>query len=1063
VYIPRVIYIGLILGLLAHANASFAQNNNDKKAPPPLSVAAGGRLVYVADSLGNRIPDFSYCGYYGGDRAIPMAPVRVVVPVRLGDATTIIQAALDYVAGLPADAAGIRGAVLLQKGTYRVEGSLLIKASGVVLRGSGMGKKGTVLFGAGKDRLTLIRVMGADDQQLSAAETITDNYVPVNANTINVNAGDKFKVGDRVVVRRPSTAAWIKNLGADHFGGGITALGWKPGQRDLYWDRAIVAVHGNTLVLDAPLTTALDKQYGGGTAATYRWAGRISQVGIENLRCVSEYDGSNLKDEDHRWMAITMEHTTDAWVRQVIFEHFAGSAVYITETGSRITVEDCKSLAPVSEIGGERRNTFFTAGQQTLFQRLYAEQGIHDFVTGFCAAGPNVFIQCEAKEPYSFSGCLDSWAAGVLFDMVYIDGRPLSLMNRGQDGQGAGWSAANSVTWNCSAARIDCYQPPTAQNWSFGSWAQFSGDGYWNESNNTINPRSLYYAQLAERLGGKAQGRMQLLLIETDATSSPTVAQAAALTALSVKPQRTVAEYIDEAPVRQPIVTMATGVKTTDELGLGHTWAGKIVPKEPLHVNNGWLVCNKKVQTGGRISVPWWSGSARTYALANARPAVTRFVPGRVGPGLTDDLEALTDTMTNKHQTVLEQNYGLWYDRRRDDHERIRRMDGDVWAPFYELPFARSGQGLAWDGLSKYDLTKYNYWYWNRLKQFAHLATQKGLVLVHQDYFQHNIIEAGAHYADFPWRPANNINNTGFPEPPPYAGDKRIFMAEQFYDVTHPVRRALHKAYIRQCLNNFPANSAVIQLIGEEFTGPLHFVQFWIDVINEWEKETGTKVLIGLATTKDVQDAILADPERAAVIDLIDIRYWHYQQDGKAYAPAGGENLTPRQHARLLKPVKSSFEQVYRAVTEYRSKYPGKAVSYSGDNYPAFAWAAFMAGGSLAAIPRMPPAFLTDAAGMQPVPSGNTSQYSMKAANGGCIVYTTSGAAEIDLSTMEGNDTAQWINPHTGSLIGKPEKVKGGKAVMLKSSGGKEMVLWIRNEKQRKEDEAMLNAYPPKR
>ena len=56
----------------------------------------------------------------------------------------------------------------------------------------------------------------------------------------------------------------------------------------------------------------------------------------------------------------------------------------------------------------------------------------------------------------------------------------------------------------------------------------------------------------------------------------------------------------------------------------------------------------------------------------------------------------------------IEQHYALWYERRRDDHERIRRMDGDVWPPFYEVPFARSGKDTAWDGLSKYDLTKYN-------------------------------------------------------------------------------------------------------------------------------------------------------------------------------------------------------------------------------------------------------------------------------------------------------------------------------------------------------------------
>ena len=56
----------------------------------------------------------------------------------------------------------------------------------------------------------------------------------------------------------------------------------------------------------------------------------------------------------------------------------------------------------------------------------------------------------------------------------------------------------------------------------------------------------------------------------------------------------------------------------------------------------------------------------------------------------------------------LSHNYGLWYDLRRTDHERVRRADGDVWAPFYEQPFARSGKGTAWDGLSRYDLERPN-------------------------------------------------------------------------------------------------------------------------------------------------------------------------------------------------------------------------------------------------------------------------------------------------------------------------------------------------------------------
>lgn len=62
----------------------------------------------------------------------------------------------------------------------------------------------------------------------------------------------------------------------------------------------------------------------------------------------------------------------------VNFRHLAGSAVVTQRDASRITVEDCISQAPVSEIGGYRRRTFLCMGEQCLFQRCYSEQGMHD-------------------------------------------------------------------------------------------------------------------------------------------------------------------------------------------------------------------------------------------------------------------------------------------------------------------------------------------------------------------------------------------------------------------------------------------------------------------------------------------------------------------------------------------------------------------------------------------------------------------------------------------------------------------------------------------------------------
>jgi hypothetical protein len=1038
----------LLIGCVLWHAPLFAQDK--KKAPkpqPPVAAEKGGKLIYATAPNGDRIPDYSYAGYMASEKTIPMAPVKVLVPVKPGNATLRIQAALDYVATLPADADGIRGAVLLDKGVYSVNGSLKINASGVILRGSGAGNNGTVLLAAGTDRETFIKIIGKNNRRKEAEIKIADAYVPVNAFTFHIANAANLKAGDMLVVRRPSTAAWINKLGTQTFGGGLGALAWRPGDEDIYWDRKITAVDDNTITVDAPLTTALDTTYGGGTIAKYDWPGRISQTGVENLTLRSSYDAANPKDEAHRWMAITMENVSDSWVRQINFEHFAGSAVYIQETANRVTIEDCKSLAPISEIGGYRRNTFLTMGGQTLFQRLYSEKGYHDFGTGNCTPGPTAFVQCMSSQSYSFSGGLDSWASGVLFDITNIDGQSLSYKNREQDGQGAGWNAANSLFWNCTAARVDNYNPPTAHNWAFGTWAQFAGDGYWEESNSTINPRSFFYAQLANRLNTDIVKQAAILYPESEPSSSPTPEQAAALLAAAARPATTILDWVNQAAKHNPITTAAIGAKNIDQLGYKTTIAPALAPK--MSVSNGWLVRGNTILQGMHFEAPWWNGNVKTnYLEKTAKPQITRWVPGRTGTGLTDDVDAVSDWMLKDNIVVFEHNYGLWYERRRDDHERIRRADGDVWAPFYELPFARSGseKELAYDGLSKYDLTKYNTWYWNRLKQFANLADEKGLVLLHQNFFQHNIIEAGAHYTDFPWRTANNINHTGFPEPVNYAGDKRQFMAEQFYTETDPNRRKLLQAYINKCLDNFAGNNGVIQSISAEYTGPLHFMQFWVETIKAWETAHKTRQIISLSATKDVQDAILADPSKSSVIDAIDIRYWYYEGSGKLYAPAGGQSLAPRQQERVYKPKAVSFESVYKAVHDYKVKYPEKAVLFSADGFDHFGWAVFIAGGSLPVLPAtIDKQFLIAAAAMKPMelPGTPTGQWALGNAAKGYIIYNnTDNAIRLDLAANT-NYKVQWLDPKTGQVLPGSQQLKGGNGAEIKAPQTGAAVLWL--------------------
>jgi hypothetical protein len=1021
----------LLLFLVGSLNA---QNNF-----PSIAKDKAGKIIRTKDNSGNEIPDFSFAGYRAGEYAIPDVAVKAFVPNISADATATIQAAIDYVATLKADANGFRGAVLLDKGTYKVSGVINMRVSGIVLRGSGAGNNGTIMLGTGTNREAIINVSGTDNRVLKDKYQLADAYTPLGSSTISLKNSGTIKKGDHILVNIPITQNWIDSLEMKDYGGETGWIGWKKDDFVIRADREVTQVQNNKITIDAPLTNALNEKLAPSEVVVYNWSGRINSIGVENLTLKSEFDTTNPKDEQHRWNGISIQNAEDAWVRQVNFEQFAGGAVSILKSAKRITVEDCMSLNPVSEIAAFRRNTFYTEGQQTLFQRCYSEYGYNDFaVGGYATAGPNVFLQCQSYLPYSFSGSIGSWATGMLFDVVLIDGNALSFKNLGQDGRGIGWNAANSVIWETSASKIDNFSPPTADNWVFGVWAQWAGNGHWNDVNSHINPRSLYYALLEQRLG-KLPMQAQILDLGTEPSSSPTMEQAAALTAESYKKQTTLKQWITEAATRNPIASNSSKAKVINEVKAASK--STETNSDKITIKNGLLITNKGLLAGETIDVPWWRGSLRDSDVSKAKPHISRFVPGHYGLGYTDNLSETVQFLVDNNKVALDHNYGLWYEQRMADHERIRRMDADVWAPFYEQPFDRTGQGTAWDHLSKYDLTRFNAWYWDRLKSFAQLAAQQDKILMNEQYFQHNILEAGAHWASSPWRPANNINNTGLPEPPPYMGDKRIFIAEQFYDIKNENIRKLHQGFIEKSLDNFKDNANVLQFTSAEYTGPLTFMQFWLDVTANYKKTHQNESKIALSATKDVQDAILNDDARAAVVDVIDIRYWYYKEDGSLYAPEGGKNLAPRQHARQIKVGKETDEQVYRAVREYRDKYADKAVIYNTPAANRFGWSVLMAGGSLPAIPKVAiSGFYESLANMKTTQGENYNSaiWTLKEDGKAYLFYLLkANKVAVDLSQYNGAFEVYWINAENGNVISK-ETIQGKTAHTLAAPAAKE-------------------------
>ena len=497
-----------------------------------------GRLVYVPDEQGNTIHDASHAGYRGGGVAIPTVPVRETIWPVAADNTAHIQAAIDRVSSRPLDAAGFRGAVLLRAGYYRVAGPLKIQASGVVLRGEGMGDAGTVVIGTGTGRSAtgaggagaapqgaLVVIGGASGvtPNEETKQVVTDPYVPVGSRTLRVMSARGFRPGDTVIVRRIGNQAWIDAVGMN---GSTPASRWRP--FNVEWDRIVSDVQGDTITLDAPITCAMEQRWGGGEVVKAADPGRISDVGVENLRGISEFDPTKrtteygnmdrpnyvaeeyYADEDHYRDLVVFTNAKNGWVRNATALHFVNSMVGTQRATKWITVQDCISREPISRRMGARRFTFALRGQLALVQRCQSDKGRHSFMTGQPTGSGNVFLDCKATSPYSSSEPHEQWATGNLYDNVQA---PLTA--RFWKDINIGWAGANTVFWNCEGSFL-VQKPPTAQNYSFGHLGvnavvfniplQDPGkeNGHLESVDRHVTPRSLYLTQLRERLGDAA-------------------------------------------------------------------------------------------------------------------------------------------------------------------------------------------------------------------------------------------------------------------------------------------------------------------------------------------------------------------------------------------------------------------------------------------------------------------------------------------------------------------------------------------------------------------------------
>jgi hypothetical protein len=512
----KTLLVFILLGVRSIALAG------ESAASDWVHYGTNGKLVYKQTPAGDRIMDFSTAGYMGGGVPLPSVPVkRTLQPLGAPDETARIQNAINEVAAMPLEGK-FRGAVLLASGTFTCSNTIFIPASGVVLRGSGYGPTGqvtTIKMAGGRHVAIATRPADPGGSQKEGEDSrpvktlIADTYVPSGVTSFSVLAPEGFNAGDTVEIRKPVTEVWVRFMGMDDLTRDGRHQTWIRTGNTIGIERRIASISGNKLTLEVPLSDSLDSRYlspPGTAVVKLKPPPRLTQIGIENLHIESPPQAVNHTQQLYSALRLTGE---DCWARELLIDETMNS---VSIGGNRVTLARVNVNRKALHQGSSKPAEFAPNGDQLLLDHCSVNADNVWFVaTGAGHSGPIVLLNCSFKGNGHVEGH-QRWTTGMLLDNCQLPGGGIDFKNRGAMGSGHGWGLGWSVAWNCVARSYVVQQPPGALNWAIGckgerlllarpfDAAPKLSEGVFDSHEHPVAPRSLYLAQLAERLGPSA-------------------------------------------------------------------------------------------------------------------------------------------------------------------------------------------------------------------------------------------------------------------------------------------------------------------------------------------------------------------------------------------------------------------------------------------------------------------------------------------------------------------------------------------------------------------------------
>ncbi|KAF5019682.1 hypothetical protein F66182_8311 [Fusarium sp. NRRL 66182] len=478
----------------------------------------------IGSLRGDRLPDFSFCGYHSSAIILPtdsIPNITVSFDRSSDDVRAIIQRAIDNITSSGG------GSVILPPGRWPITAGIQLR-SNVVVTGAGGDETTLVLKGRPSEPVFTLGSVGNDTSSNATKprygfrSNITNNYVPIGSSMVEVHNSTGFVVDQLVYISREATESWISHNGMGDLVrdgalqtwipvrlfllclGDRKAANEKQENKRILSPNQISAISGTNVTLRIPLTDSLDSDYVQPELITYTPPEVNNEMGVQNLgiEVPESCSGTPLTDETCNQPAIYFPPwTVDSWANGLTLKGF-NMFFKAAQNAARITIQNSTMNRDRDIEGAALPFDISIQGSQVLVQDC-EQVGVPNarcfsVATESLTAGPNAVLRHKTMSNEQTIYPHERWAQGLLVEQTSV---PTLFVNRGIKGTGHGWSINAGVGWNLDG-EVEADSPPLGVNWCIGCGGKGNepkGNATFICSKKRVKPASLFMTQLERR------------------------------------------------------------------------------------------------------------------------------------------------------------------------------------------------------------------------------------------------------------------------------------------------------------------------------------------------------------------------------------------------------------------------------------------------------------------------------------------------------------------------------------------------------------------------------------